>query len=100
MTARPELLCGRWEKDCLVLPVRVRARARRLELGAPRAGRLQLSLTAPPLDGRANAQAQELLADHFGVSASRVSLVQGASGRDKLFRIDNPSRLPPQLLQN
>jgi len=98
MAGRPELLCGHWDGDCLVLPVRVRARARRLGLDALRAGRLQLSLTAPPVDGRANAQAQALLADHFGVSASRVSLVQGTSSRDKLFRIDDPATLPSQLL--
>jgi hypothetical protein len=58
---------------------------------------MKLALTAPPVDGRANAQAREVLAKAFGVSPSRVTLTQGESGRDKLFRIDGPRRIPPEI---
>jgi hypothetical protein len=92
------LACGRWDGDTLVLPVRVQTRARRLHLGALTGGRVKLALTAPPVDGKANAQACEFLAELCGVSPSRVTLVQGASSRDKLFRIARPQRIPPALL--
>jgi hypothetical protein len=81
------------------LPVRVQPRARRLGLGPLREARLKLALTAPPVDGKANAQARELLAEHFGVSVSRVVLLQGETARDKLFRIDRPQALPPEILR-
>jgi uncharacterized protein (TIGR00251 family) len=60
-------------------------------------GRLKLGLTAPPVDGKANEQARELLAGLFGVSASRVKLVHGESAREKLFRIEEPRRIPAEI---
>lgn len=99
MATRPELACGRWDADTLVLPVRVQPRARRLSLGPLVRERVKLSLTAPPVDGKANAQAREFLAEVFDVSPSRVTLAQGESGRDKLFRIVHPRRLPEAILE-
>jgi uncharacterized protein len=98
VAARPDLACGHWQGDTLLLPVRVQPRARRLGIGPLREGRLKVALTAPPVDGKANAQARELLAERFGVSVSRVVLVQGEAARDKLFRIDGPQTLPPEIL--
>ena len=96
---KSRIVCGRWDGDALVLPVRVQPRARRLALGPLLQQRIKLSLTAPPVDGKANAQAREFLASVFGVSPSRVTLTQGESGRDKLFRIEAPRRFPAELLR-
>jgi hypothetical protein len=98
VAAKPHLTCGRWDGTTLVLPVRVQPRAKRLTLGSILQDRVRLSLTAPPVDGKANAQAREVLAEAFGVSLSRVTLVQGESSRDKVFRIDDPQYFPPVLL--
>lgn len=81
-----------------MLPVRVHPRARRLTLGPLAGDRVKLSLTAPPVDGKANAQAREFLAEAFGVSLSRVMLAQGEGSRDKLFRIEDPRLIPPTIL--
>jgi len=63
----------------------------------PRAGRAQLRrdgdriavrVTQPPEDGRANAAVLALLARALGVAKGRLTLVQGASGRDKRVRLD------------
>jgi uncharacterized protein (TIGR00251 family) len=45
-------------------------------------------VTAPPVDGRANAALCKLLARHYGVAPSKVSVVRGETSRDKLVRID------------
>lgn len=91
---KPALTCGHWDGEALLLPVRVQPRARRLALGPIVGGRLKLLLTAPPVDGKANEQARTLLAEAFGVSAGRVTLVQGQTSRDKLFRIVEPRVFP------
>lgn len=44
---------------------------------------IRLSVDAPPVDGKANAAAERYLAELFGVPRSGVSVVNGASGRDK-----------------
>ena len=81
-----------------MLAVRVQPRGRRLGIGPVIHDRLKVSLTAPPVDGKANEQARKLLAELFGVSASRVRLVQGELARDKLFRIEDPRKFPPDIL--
>lgn len=50
-------------------------------------GVLALRVCAPPADGRANEAVIELLADAFGVRASAVEIIKGASARRKLVRI-------------
>jgi len=57
---------------------------------APEAGggvALKLAVHAPPEDGQANAALLRLLAAHFGLRKSDLSLAAGASGRRKLVHI-------------
>ena len=69
------------------LAVRATPRARRnsVEPGDP----LRIHTTAPPEDGRANAAVRALLAQALGVAPSRLTLLRGASARDKLFQLDD-----------
>lgn len=67
--------------------VRVTPRAGRTEV-RPDGGRLRVAVTAPPEDGRANAAVQAALAEALGVARTRLSLVRGATSRDKVFRLD------------
>jgi hypothetical protein len=72
------------------VPIRVQPRAGRDELAGVRDGRLLVRVTAPPLEGRANAAACALIAKAAGVPKSRVRVIQGGHARDKLVRIDAP----------
>jgi uncharacterized protein YggU (UPF0235/DUF167 family) len=51
---------------------------------------LIISVTAPPVDGRATEAVRRALADALGLPAASVALRSGASGRDKLFTITDP----------
>jgi uncharacterized protein len=70
------------------LQVRVQPRARRDELAGQREGRLVVRVTAPPLDGRANAAVIKLIAKRLGIAPGRVRIVRGESGRDKLVEVE------------
>jgi uncharacterized protein (TIGR00251 family) len=70
------------------LRVRVQARARREEIAGERDGALLVRVTAPPVEGRANRAVCKLLATRLRVPASRVTVVRGARGRDKLVRVE------------
>lgn len=52
------------------------------------AGLIRVCVTAPPEDGRANAAVAEVLARALGVAKTRLSLVRGATSREKVFRLD------------
>ncbi len=51
-------------------------------------GLLRCTTTAAPEDGRANAAVAAQLARALGVAKSRLTLLRGATSRDKLFRLD------------
>jgi uncharacterized protein (TIGR00251 family) len=87
----------RWDGADLILQVRVQPRASRDEWLGPRDDRPCLRITAPPVDGKANAHLREFLATLFGVAKSRVTLLAGESSRDKRLRIAAPRRLPPGI---
>lgn len=60
-----------------------------------RDGALDVFVTAPPADGRANRAVIDALAGAFGVSRSRIRLLRGERGRDKLVEVSGLDRIPP-----
>ena len=46
-----------------------------------------VSVKEPPIDGRANWAICRAVAEHFGVSPSRVSIVSGQSSKNKIVEI-------------
>ncbi|RVV99163.1 DUF167 domain-containing protein [Mesobaculum littorinae] len=68
------------------IAVRVTPRAARNAVveGTP----LRVYVTVPPEDGKANAAVQKLLAKALGVPKSRLTLLRGATSRDKVFRVE------------
>jgi uncharacterized protein len=69
------------------LTVRLQPRARRDEIVGERNGVLVVRVTAPPVDGRANDALCRLIAKRAGVAPSRVEIVRGHVGRDKVVRV-------------
>jgi uncharacterized protein len=50
---------------------------------------LRVSVTTVPEDGKANAAVIKLLASALGVPKSRLTLIRGATSRDKVFRLSD-----------
>jgi len=78
--------------------VLVQPRASRAKLGPVHDGRLKVAVTAPPVDGEANAAVIELLAKKLGVAKGAVSVVAGASSRRKTVRVDGVTRAAIEAL--
>ena len=70
------------------LAIRLQPRARRDEVVGERGGALVVRVTAPPVEGRANAALCRLVAKAAGVAPSRVAIVRGHGSRDKVVRVD------------
>lgn len=87
----------RWEGPDLWLAVHIQPRARQDGIVGPHGDRLKVRITAPPVDGKANAHLIRFLADCFDVPAGAVELLAGSSGRDKRLRIRSPRRLPESI---
>jgi len=50
-------------------------------------GVVTVRVAAPPAEGKANERLISLLAAHFNVPKSRISIKRGASGRKKIVEI-------------
>ena len=91
------MLCRR-DGDDLLLGCYLQPRASKDEVVGKHGDALKIRITAPPVDGEANAQLIRFLSKQFGVSKSDVVIESGATGRRKTVRIIKPARQPDWLL--
>ena len=84
----------RWDGADLILAVRAQPRASKDEFAGPQGDALKVRITAPPVEGKANAHLCRFLAEAFGVARSQVELISGDTARAKRFRIRAPRVLP------
>jgi hypothetical protein len=77
--------------DGCTVAVRVHPGAKRNAIGGIHAGALKVSITAPATDGRANEALIAFLAERLEVPRARISLIAGATNRNKTLRIAGKS---------
>ncbi len=73
--------------DGVAFVVRVVPRSSRNQIVGVENGALKIKLTAPPVEGAANAALMEFVAEWLGVRRSAVSIVSGGKARNKLVRV-------------
>jgi uncharacterized protein len=72
--------------------VRVMPRSSRNQIVGVEGGALKIKLTAPPVEGAANAALIEFMAEWLGVRRSAVSIVSGDKARNKIVRVSGVTR--------
>jgi uncharacterized protein len=71
------------------VPIRVKPGSSRTRVGGLHGDRLVVAVTARPVDGAATEAALAALADALGVRTRHVTLLTGATSRDKLVEVDD-----------
>jgi uncharacterized protein (TIGR00251 family) len=71
----------------ITIDILVQPRSSRAKIGPMHDGRLKIAVTAPPVDGEANAAVIELVARRLGIARRDVSIVAGAGARRKTLAI-------------
>lgn len=84
----------RWDGDDLILDCHLQPKASSDEFAGLHGDRLKIRLTAPPVEGKANAHLLAFLGKAFGVAKSQVRLISGELNRQKRVRIQRPQKLP------
>lgn len=77
----------RSDNEGTLIDILVSPRASRAKLGPVHDDRLKVAVTAPPVDGAANAAVIELLARELGRPRRDLEVVGGASSRRKTVRV-------------
>ena len=83
-----------WQGEDLILHCHLQPNAAYDEIVGMHAGRLKIRITAPPVDGKANAHVIKWLSKLFGVPKRDIEILQGELGRQKTLRIKQPALVP------
>jgi len=70
------------------LEVRLKPRAKGDRIGCGPAGLLDIAVTSPPVDDRANMHMVELLADRLKVPKRAITIVKGGRSRKKVVAVE------------
>ena len=89
----------RWDGEDLIIDCHLQPKASKDEFAGLHGERLKIRLTAPPIEGKANAQLLAFLGKAFGVAKSLVTLESGELNRQKRVRIHHPQKLPLALAE-
>ena len=83
--------------DGLVLRLYIQPKASRDSIVGLHGDELKVAITAPPVDGQANAHQTKYLAKQFRVAKSQVVIEKGELGRHKQVKILNPQSIPTEV---
>lgn len=72
----------------LQFSVTIQPRASRNEIVGVHNDTLKIKLTSPPVEGAANKACLKLLGKILGVAPSKLSIVSGASSRNKVIQVE------------
>lgn len=82
----------------VTIAVHVIPRSSRNEIAGVQGDAVKIKLTAPPVEGAANAALIAFLAGRLGVRKSAVSIVRGQASRAKTVRVEGVTRKQAEKL--
>lgn len=85
------------EKEDLILRLYIQPKASRDQWMGQHGEEIKLAITAPPVDGKANAHLTKFLSKQFKVAKGQIEIEKGELGRHKQVRIQRPV-LTPEIL--
>lgn len=65
----------------------IQPKASKNEIIGPHNGALKVKITAPPVDGKANAELVEFLSETLGIPKRQIEILKGETGRNKSVEI-------------
>ncbi|MGI2097912.1 DUF167 family protein YggU [Shewanella glacialipiscicola] len=83
----------------LLLNLYIQPKASRNQIVGLHGNELKVAITAPPIDGKANAHLSKYLAKAFKVPKSNIHIVKGELGRHKQIRVIDPKLIPSVITE-
>ncbi|GGZ51705.1 DUF167 family protein YggU [Paraglaciecola chathamensis] len=81
----------------LQLRIYIQPKASRDEIVGMHGDALKIAITAPPVDGKANAHLCKYLAKQCGVAKSKVAITKGQLNRHKTVVVCEPAVIPEAI---
>jgi uncharacterized protein (TIGR00251 family) len=80
----------KWQENNLQLELYVRPRTSKNAVVGPYGEHLKITITAPPVEGKANNHLIKFLAKYFGINQNQVKILKGANSKYKSVLVSNP----------
>lgn len=87
----------RWQGKDLTLSCHLQPKAAKDEIVGLHGDSLKIRITAPPINGRANAHLIRFLAKTFGITKRDITILSGELGRQKQIKVEQPTKIPDIL---
>ena len=81
----------------VILRLYIQPKASRDKIVGLHGEELKIAITAPPVDGKANAHLSKFLAKQFKVAKGLIEIEKGELGRHKQVRVHSPSHIPADI---
>ncbi|MFP1879270.1 DUF167 family protein YggU [Lonsdalea quercina] len=88
-----------YDRDALVIRLYIQPKASRDQIVGLHGEELKVAITAPPVDGQANAHLVKFLSKQFRVAKSKVIIEKGELGRHKQIKIVDPQTIPTNVAE-
>ncbi|WP_162618013.1 DUF167 family protein YggU [Shewanella halifaxensis] len=82
----------------LLLQLYIQPKASRDQIVGLHGEEIKIAITAPPVDGKANAHLTKYLSKAFKVPKGDIEILKGQMGRHKQVRIIAPKLIPAEVL--
>lgn len=86
------------QQQNLLLNLFIQPKASRDKIIGLHGNEIKLAITAPPIDGKANAYLIKFLSKTFKVPKSSVEIIKGELGRHKQVKVIAPQKIPIELM--
>jgi uncharacterized protein (TIGR00251 family) len=86
-----------FEGEDIVLRLYIQPKASRDKIIGQHGEELKIAITAPPVDGKANAHLSKFLAKQFKVAKGLIHIDKGELGRHKQVRVISPKQIPSEI---
>ena len=83
----------------LVLRLYIQPKASRDQIVGWHGAEIKVAITAPPIDGKANAHLITFLAKQFNVAKNQIEIEKGEQGRHKRVTITAPNVIPTAIAE-
>ncbi|HIF9066558.1 TPA: DUF167 family protein YggU [Photobacterium damselae] len=80
--------------DDLIIRLYIQPKASRDQIVGIHGEELKIAITAPPVDGKANAHLTKYLSKQFKVAKGHIIIEKGELGRHKQVRVESPREMP------
>lgn len=88
-----------FEGEDIILHLYIQPKASKDQWVGQHGEEIKLAITAPPVDGKANAHLIKMFSKQFKVPKNQIKIEKGELGRHKKVRIQAPLLIPKDILE-